>query len=52
MRWNPIKSLARWVLKSNKPKQRAYTHDGATTGRRLGTWGLSGNGPNTIVSQD
>ena len=52
MRWNPIKSLARWVLKNDKPKQRAYTHDGATTGRRLGTWGLSGNGPNTIVSQD
>jgi lambda family phage portal protein len=50
--WNPIVSLARWVLNHNKPVQRAYTHEAATTGRRLGNWGLSGNGPNTIVSQD
>jgi len=50
--WNPIKSLARWTLRHDKPVQKAYTHEAATTGRRLGTWGLSGNGPNTIVSQD
>jgi len=53
MNWRqPLISLAKWVLKTDKPTMQAHTHDGATTGRRLSNWGLSVNGPNTIVGQD
>lgn len=43
---------------SHSPKKKALTsgptastaaHEGATTGRRLGLWGTSGAGPNTVV---
>lgn len=33
-----------------KPKASARAYEGATTGRRLGYWGLSGSGPNTALS--
>lgn len=43
---NFLKKLFKGVM---KPFAKSY--EGATTGRRLGTWGLSAVGPNTAISE-
>ena len=43
---NLLKKLLNWTL---KPFAKSY--EGATTGRRLGSWGLSSVGPNTALSE-